>query len=171
MSVLWVVRLQRTKKQKWRWIVFKVPWMEAKQFSTQCKKSCSTFYNQSKTYIPIALKNMFRFSFYTNSTGFRPVAMRLEADYLWLHYGTLYFESLFTWPQSQWMFGHTCWKLSLKWLWSSGWQNSWMSFPNRSLGQNTPQLSCLHFTEPRIMLDQPKHEVESSTEISSEWFQ
>lgn len=27
---------------------------------------------------------------------------------------------------------HTCWKPSLKWLWSSGWQNSKTSFPSRS---------------------------------------
>jgi len=26
----------------------------------------------------------------------------------------------------------TCWKLSLRWLWSSGWQNSRISFPSKS---------------------------------------
>lgn len=34
--------------------------------------------------------------------------------------------------QCHFSFSHTCWKLSLKWLWSSWWQNSRISFPSRS---------------------------------------
>lgn len=35
----------------------------------------------------------------------------------------------------------TCWKLSRRWLWSSEWQNSRMSFPSRSCGER-PSVAC-----------------------------